>query len=63
MKYKVFFYVRDELAIKTRVTRGHAWLDDSTLHIDAPGGLAIAAEDLFRAELFRLHGLGAGDTN
>jgi hypothetical protein len=58
MKYKVFFYFGDELTIKTKVSRGYAWLDDSGLHIEGPGGIDIPSGDLQHAELFRLHGLG-----
>lgn len=58
MKYKVFFYFGDELSIKTTVVRGYAWLDDSGLHIEGPGGIDIPSSDLQNVELFRLHGLG-----
>lgn len=57
MKYKVFFHRGDELLLKTRVSKGRAWLDDVGLH-DAPDGLTIQASDILSAELFRLHGLG-----
>ena len=58
MKYKVFFHRGDKLTLKTRVMKGHAWLDDSGLHIEGPCGLDIPLGDLQEAELFRLHGLG-----
>ena len=58
MKYKVFFHPGDELTLKTRVMKGYAWLDDSGLHIEGPGGFDIPLGELQEAELFRLHGLG-----
>jgi hypothetical protein len=58
MKYKVFFHRGDELTLKTKVMKGHAWLDESGLHIEGPGGFAIPLGELQKAELFRLHGLG-----
>lgn len=58
MKYRVFFHQGPELALKTRVEKGTAWLDDLGLHIDGPPEVLIPAGDLLEAELFRLHGLG-----
>ena len=58
MKYKVFFHRGDDLSIKTNVSRGQAWLDDSGLHIQGQGGFSIPSGDILDAELFRLHGLG-----
>ena len=57
-KYKVFFHRGDELTIKTKVAKGYAWLDESGLHVEGPGGFDIPANDLQHVELFRLHGLG-----
>jgi hypothetical protein len=57
-KYKVFFHRGDELTVKTKVAKGYAWLDESGLHLEGPGGFAIPSSDLQYAELFRLHGLG-----
>ena len=57
-KYRVFFHHGDELGLKTRVSKGEAWIDDAGLNIKGPtGDTVIAASDLQNAELFRLHGL------
>jgi len=58
MKYKVFFHRGDDLSLKTKVTKGQAWLDDSGLHIEGQDGFTIPSGDILEAELFRLHGLG-----
>src|SRR5260370_30820752 len=58
MTYKAFFHRGDELLLKTKVTKGRAWLDDVGLHVDGPDGFTIPASDILGAELFRLHGLG-----
>jgi hypothetical protein len=58
MKYRVFFYRGTELGLKTRVEKGQAWLDTAGLHIDGPDGSTIPSNDILKAELFRLHGLG-----
>lgn len=58
MKYKVFFHCGNELFLKTKVFRGRAWLDDVGLHIDGADQFTIPANDILKAELFRLHGLG-----
>jgi hypothetical protein len=58
MNYRVFFHRGDQLSLKTRASKGRAWLDDVGLHIDTPEGLTIQASDILSAELFRLHGLG-----
>jgi hypothetical protein len=58
MKYKVFFHQGAELGLKTRVMRGHAWIDDAGLHISGASEILIPNTDLLSAELFRLHGLG-----
>jgi hypothetical protein len=57
-KYKVFFYAGQELGLKTRVSRGEAWLDDAGLHVSGDNEFLVARSDLRSAELFRLHGLG-----
>lgn len=54
----MFFHRGEDLTLKTRVTKGYAWLDDSNLHIEGDGGFTIPADDILQAELFRLHGLG-----
>lgn len=58
MKYKVFFHRGDELLLKTKVSKGRAWLDDVGLHVEGPDGFTVPANDILGAELFRLHGLG-----
>jgi len=58
MKYKVFFHQGAELGLKTRVMRGHAWIDDVGLQISGASEILIPNSDLLCAELFRLHGLG-----
>ena len=58
MKYKVFFYRGDELLLKTRVSKGRAWLDDIGLHVEDADKFTIPAADILQAELFRIHGLG-----
>jgi hypothetical protein len=58
MKFKIFYHRGDELSLKTRVSKGMAWLDADGLHIEGSDKFAIAPNDLVRAELFRLHGLG-----
>jgi hypothetical protein len=58
VKYRVFFHQGDELGLKTRVTRGEAWLDDAGLHVSGPSEILIPNSDFIGAELFRLHGLG-----
>jgi hypothetical protein len=58
MKYKVFFHRGDELSLKTKVSKGRAWLDDAGLHVEGPNGFTIPSGEILEAELFRLHGLG-----
>src|SRR5260370_39791599 len=58
MKYKVFFHLGNELSLNTRVARGHAWVDDTGLHVKGPDEFTIPCSQLAGAELFRLHGLG-----
>ena len=56
-KYKVFFYCGDELTIKTRVSKGLAWVDANGLHIESgPGIVTVPANEITFVELFRLHG-------
>jgi hypothetical protein len=56
-KYKIFFYVGDELTLKTRVTKGAAWIDEQGLHITSVnGGLTLNGNEISSVELFRLHG-------
>ena len=57
-KYQVFFHLGDELGLKTRVLKGHTWLDGSGLHLEGTLGLTIPPEDFKQVKLFRLHGLG-----
>ena len=58
MRYKVFFHQGDELSLKTRVSRGEAWIDESGLHVKGASEVVIPSGNLRSAELFRLHGLG-----
>jgi hypothetical protein len=58
MKYKVFFHRGDELSLKTKVSKGRAWLDDAGLHVEGSNGFTIPNSEILEAELFRLHGLG-----
>ena len=58
MKYKVFFHRGAELGLKTRVEKGHAWLDTAGLHIEGSEDFTIPSNDIQETELFRLHGLG-----
>jgi hypothetical protein len=58
-KYKVFFYRGDELTLKTRVMKGHAWVDEQGVHITSDvGSFVVPSTDIRSVELFRLHGLG-----
>jgi hypothetical protein len=54
----VFFHQGDDLGLKTRVEKGHAWIDGRGLHISGPSEILIPSNELLSAELFRLHGLG-----
>ena len=55
----MFFYRGDELGIKTRVSKGEAWIDDVGLHINGPDGtrVTLPRTDLQKVEMFRLYGL------
>jgi hypothetical protein len=56
--YKVFFYAGDDLGLKTKVDRGEATLDESSLRVDGSNGVSIPLRDVSAVKLFRLHGLG-----
>lgn len=58
MKYRVFFHQGEELGLKTRVSRGEAWLDGEGLHVRGASQFLIKRTDIVGVELFRLHGLG-----
>jgi len=58
MKYKVFFHRGNELNLKSKVLKGHAWLDDSGLHIEGSDNFNIPVHAVQQVKLFRLHGLG-----
>jgi len=58
MTHKVFFHRSDQLLLKTKVSKGRAWLDDVGLHVEGPNGFTIPTTDILGTELFRLHGLG-----
>ena len=53
------FHSGSELNLKTRVLKGEAWIDEHGLNITGPmGSLLIERQDIQKAELTRLHGLG-----
>jgi hypothetical protein len=57
--YKIFFHQGEELGLKTRVSRGEAWIDASGLNIKGPNETTVLRKDeITKVELFRLHGLG-----
>jgi hypothetical protein len=56
--YKVFFYAGEELGLKTRIEKGKAALDESTLFIEGVSRLSVPLKDIHQVRLFRLHGLG-----
>lgn len=58
LTYKVFFHEGDELSLKTRVSRGEAWIDESGLHVKGATEVVVPTGSLRSVELFRLHGLG-----
>jgi hypothetical protein len=57
VRYKVFFHQGQELGLKTRVQKGHAWVEDDGLHLAAADGsvLLVPKASLLSSELFRLH--------
>jgi len=58
-KYKVCFHRGDELTLKTRATKGHAWVDEKGLHVTSVAEtISIPRRDLRSVEMFRLYGLG-----
>ena len=59
-RYKIFFHAGDELDLKTCVSKGEAWIEDSGLNIKEPGGntILISKTDIQKVEMSRLHGLG-----
>ncbi len=56
--YKVFYHAGEELGIKTRVHKGHAYFDESGLHVRGPESIDLSFGDIHEVTLFRLHGLG-----
>jgi hypothetical protein len=57
--FKVFFHQGQEIGLKTRVSKGTAWIDSSGLNIKGPDGdIFYSAADINDVKLFRLHGLG-----
>ena len=55
--YKVFFHYGQEIGLKTRVSRGEAWIDSLGLNIKGPSGNSVIPKgDIEEVELFRLHG-------
>ena len=60
MRYKAFFHRGDELTLKTRVQKGHAWVDDVGLHLESDGeSQAFPKARLQSVERFKLHGIGS----
>ena len=56
-KYKVFFHRGDELTLKTRVSRGQAWIDEQGLHIASKNeSFTVPSGAISSVDLFRLHG-------
>jgi hypothetical protein len=56
--FKVFFHEGEQLGLKTRVEKGTATVDESSLRIEGPGKPAVSLKDISAVRLFRLHGLG-----
>ncbi|MGD0798048.1 MAG: hypothetical protein ABR910_10015 [Acidobacteriaceae bacterium] len=56
--YKIFFHAGEELGLKTRVEKGNAIVDETSLRIDGPSGVVVPLKDINAVKLFRLHGLG-----
>jgi hypothetical protein len=55
--YKVFFHEGPEIGLKTRVSKGRAWIEESALTIQArSGNPVINVRNIREVELFRLHG-------
>jgi len=48
MKYTVFFHRGDELSLKTKVSKGKAWLDDMGLHIEGANGFTIPSREFWK---------------
>ena len=56
-KYRVFFHQGPEIGLKTHVSKGHAWVEESGLMIQGRSGTpAISVRNIREVELFRLHG-------
>jgi len=59
LRYKIFFHVGNELNLKTRASKGEAWLDGSGLNVrGADDTLIIPKTDIQKVDMYRLHGLG-----
>jgi hypothetical protein len=58
-RYRIFFHHGDELGLKTRVSKGKAWIDNTGLTIKGKNGTtSIPRANFQKVEMFRLHGLG-----
>lgn len=60
-RFNVFFYSGDSLGLKTRVSKGEAWIDDAGLNLKEKAlneSVFIAKQDLVKVTMYRLHGLG-----
>jgi hypothetical protein len=58
-RYRIFFHHGEELGLKTRVSKGEAWLDSTGLNIKGPNGtVSVPRANFQKVEVFRLHGLG-----
>ncbi|HKB97011.1 MAG TPA: hypothetical protein VKB94_09180 [Rhizomicrobium sp.] len=59
-RYRIFFHNGNELGLKTRVSKGEAWIDKTGVNIKEANGnsIRIPSADIQKVEMFRLHGLG-----
>jgi hypothetical protein len=56
-RYKIFFHYGQDLGLKTRASKGKAWIDASGLNIEGPSGSSvIPIAGIKEVELFRLYG-------
>lgn len=57
-RYKVAFYVGDDINVQTPVTRGILTIGDGLILIRGEQDHTIMLSDILSVDLFRLHGLG-----
>lgn len=56
-RYNIFFHQGPDLGLKTRVSKGTAWIDPTALKIQGQsGGPVITITGIQNVDLFRLHG-------